>query len=414
MSGVFLLLNDSDPLISYDGPWNAELSSRGNSHHLDVGEDGSISIAFSGTWIAFAGSAPDAPFKVSIDSEMPEDAPNPDENQYERWYQSPSLADGPHTVNLSGLASGTNLTYVLIEAGPSTPLVNASIVVDDSSTREIHYSPGWEQKNNQSLDDVLYPPFGGGTTEGATKDVSFTFEFAGTAMYVYGIHESVEGTVSVIFNVDGSPTSFVAPEEEATANYLFFKKDELGPGVHTLMCNVTNVTGNQSFVLDYIVYTPSFESLSEQPYLYPQPQASASPPNPGHHSKHKTSGSGVPAGAIAGVVAGIVVFLAIVVALTVIWWRGRKQRGVALSRSSSFGDATVASGGLSPPEPSIYDTEVRTPLVPNRFDPNLLVSSNVRSEKYASSRRQLSFSSRFRDFGGWGYSKRTSSHPEKF
>ncbi len=133
----------------------------------------------SGTWIAFAGSAPDAPFKVSIDGDLPEDAPNPDENQYERWYQSPSLADGPHTVNLSGLASGTNLTYVLIEAGPSTPLANSSIVVDDSSSREIHYSPGWEQRNNQSLDDVLYPPFGGGTTEGATKNDSFSFEFSG-------------------------------------------------------------------------------------------------------------------------------------------------------------------------------------------------------------------------------------------
>ncbi len=132
----------------------------------------------SGTWIAFAGSAPDAPFKVSIDGDLPEDAPNPDENQYERWYQSPSLADGPHTVNLSGLVSGTNLTYVLIEAGPSTPLANSSIVVDDPS-REIHYSPGWEQRNNQSLDDVLYPPFGGGTTEGATKNDSFSFEFAG-------------------------------------------------------------------------------------------------------------------------------------------------------------------------------------------------------------------------------------------
>lgn len=415
MSSVFLRLNDSDPLISYDGPWNAELSNYGNSHCLDAGEDGSISIAFSGTWIAFAGSAPDVPFKVSIDGEMPEDAPNPDGNQYGRWYQSPSLADGPHTVNLSGLANGTQLNYVLIEAGPSTPLANSSIVIDDSSSGEIQYSPGWEPRNNQSLDDGLYLPFGGGTTVSTTEGETFSFEFAGTAVYVYGIHESVEGTVAVTFSVDGSTSSFVAPKEEDTANYLYFTKDGLGPGAHTLVCNVTNVTGNQSFVLDYIVYNPSFESLSDKPYLYPQPQASASPPSsPSHHSKHKTSGSGIPAGAIAGVVAGVIVFFVVVVTLSVIWWRGRKQRGVTLSRSSSFGDATVASGGLSPPEPSIYDTEVRTPLVPNRFDPNLFVSNNGRSEKYASSRRQLSFSSRFRDFGGWGYSKRTSSYPEKF
>ncbi|KAK0214903.1 hypothetical protein IW262DRAFT_250628 [Armillaria fumosa] len=409
MSGVYLLLNDSDPLISYGGPWITELSNHGNSHCLETDEDGSISIAFNGTSIAFAGSAPDAPFRVSIDGE--DSAPNPDESCCGRWYQSPGLADGLHVVNMSGLASGTELNYVLIEAGPSTPLANSSIVVDDSSTKDIRYSPGW---NNQSLDGVLYSPLNGSTTASTTKGDMFSFEFAGTAVHVYGIHESVEGITAVTFTIDNSTASFVAPEELEgdTPNYLYFTKDGLEPGAHTLVCRVTNVTGNQSFVLDYIVYTPSFESLSDKPDFYSEPQASASPTSSNHHSKHKNSGSGIPAGAIGGLVAGVVVFSVVVVTLTVIWWRGRKQRRVTLSRSSSFGDATVASGSLSPPESSIDDTEIRTPLVPNRFDPNLFVSNNVRSEKHASSRRQLSFSSRFGV--GWGYSRRTSSYPEKF
>ncbi|KAK0188543.1 hypothetical protein F5146DRAFT_1122714 [Armillaria mellea] len=418
MSGVYLLLNDSDPLISYGGQWNVEPSSYGNSHCLEAGEDGRISVIFNGTLIAFAGSAPDAPFQVSIDGKMPEDPPNPDENYYGRWYQSPELADGHHTVELSGLASGTQLDYVLVEAGPSTPLADSSIIVDDSNSTEIWYSPGspgWETISNHSVDDVLYSPFGGSMTASTAEGNMFAFKFAGTAVYVYGIHKFIQvGTVAVTFSVDGSTPSFVAPQEdfEDPPHYLYFTKDRLGPGAHTLVCNVTNVTGDQSFVLDYIVYTPSFESLSDKPAFYPKPQASASPPSPNHHPNHRNSGSGIPAGAIAGLVAGLVVFSAIVVTLTVIWWRGKKQRRVTLSRSSSFGDATVASGGLSPPESSIYDTEVRTPLVPNRFDPNLFVSNSVRSEKHASSRRQLSLSSRFGI--GWGYSKRTSSYPEKF
>lgn len=408
MSGVYLLLNDSDPLILYDGAWIVESSNHGNSHCLEGDEDGRISVAFNGTSIAFAGSAPNAPFQVSINGEI-QDAPNPDENHYGRWYQSPELKDGLHVVNLSGLARGTELNYVLIEAGLSTSLANSSIAVDDSSTKDIWYSPGW---NDESPDNLSYSPFNGSTTASMTEADMFSFKFAGTAVHVYGIHESGEGTAAVTFTIDDSTSSFVASEEGDTTNYLYFTKDGLDPGPHTLVCNVTKVTGDRSFVLDYIVYTPSFDSISDQPDLHPEPQASTFPTGSSRHSKPKHPNSGIPAGAIAGLVAGVVIFSVIVVTLIAIWSRGRKQRGVALSRSSSFGDATVASGGLSPPESSIDSTEVRTPLVPNRFDPNLFVSNNVRSEKHPSSSRQLSFSSRFGI--GWGYSKRTSSYPEKF
>ncbi|KAK0202459.1 hypothetical protein DFS33DRAFT_1230918, partial [Desarmillaria ectypa] len=231
---------------------------------------------YSGTSIAFAGNTPDVPnakqFKVSIDDEMPEDASYLDENHYERWYQSPLLPDGIHTINLSGLVKGTDLDYVLIEAGPSTPLANSTILVDDNST-EIRYSAGWN-RNNNSLDDangVLYSFFGGATMESATENVSFSFEFAGTAVYVYGIHKAVEGTGAVRFSVDDSAPLFALLDppmkKEDTVNHLFFKNDELEPGNHTLMCNVTQVTGDQFFALDYIIYTPSFESLSDDPYF---------------------------------------------------------------------------------------------------------------------------------------------------
>ncbi|KAK0466845.1 uncharacterized protein EV420DRAFT_651487 [Desarmillaria tabescens] len=422
MSDVFLLLDDSDPLISYDGPWSLEDSDHGDYHCLDGGEDGgSVSVTFNGTSIAFTGNTPDVPdvlqpFRVSIDGETSKEAQYPDWNHYEQWYQSPPLADGPHNISLSGLVKGTTVDYVLVEAGYSTSLANSSLVVDDSS-REIRYSAGWEPKNNQSLpgdpaDGVsLYSPLGGGTTESLAGDDSFSFEFAGTAVYVYGVRE---GADAVTCSVDNSPPSFVSlsppsQDDENIVNVLFFQSHELGPGNHTLMCNVTD---DKSFVLDYIVYTPSFDSLSDKPYLFPQPQASVSPPSPS--TRGSASSSAVPSGAIAGAVAGAIVLLAVFATLVVIWCRGRKRK-VALSRSSSFGDATVASGALSPPESYTEAIEVRTPLVPNRFDPNLFVSNNARSEKYASSSRQLSLSSRFRDFGiGWGYSKRTSRYPEKF
>ncbi|KAG7445111.1 uncharacterized protein BT62DRAFT_995076 [Guyanagaster necrorhizus] len=423
MSGVYLLLDDSNPLISYNGPWNIGVSSYGDSHCLGVGSDGSLSVTFSGTSIAFAGSTPgvlDAmPFQVNIDNGYVEDTSYLDENHYERWYQSPTLGDGIHTINLTGLVNGTDLDYVLVEAGPSTSLANSSIIIDDSSA-EIRYSAGWD-RNTDSLgyvDGVFFSPFGGGTTESTTQNNSFSFQFAGTAVYVYGVHKAVEGAVAAQFSVDDSPVSFVSldpmvREDEDMVNYLFFENTRLEPGNHTLMCNVTEITGNQSFVLDYIVYAPSFVSISDKPNFFPQPGANAS--NPSSHSRHSASNLAISAGAIAGVVAGVTVFCFVVLALSVIWCRGGKRRIVMLSRSSSFGDATVASGGLFPPEPSMYSSDtqvVRTPLVPNRFDPNLFVSNEVWPPKYPSSR--LSLSSRFRDFGiGWGYSKRTRSYPEK-
>jgi hypothetical protein len=49
-------------------------------------------------------------------------------------------------------------------------------------------------------------------------------------------------------------------------NYLYYSFDYLPVGNHTLIVNIT-AAENQSFVLDYITYGPSFETLSSMPLL---------------------------------------------------------------------------------------------------------------------------------------------------
>jgi len=50
------------------------------------------------------------------------------------------------------------------------------------------------------------------------------------------------------------------------ANYVLFSSDTLAAGNHTLVINITRCV-NQTFILDYITYTPSFSTFATMPNL---------------------------------------------------------------------------------------------------------------------------------------------------
>ena len=51
---------------------------------------------------------------------------------------------------------------------------------------------------------------------------------------------------------------------EEESNYILFSLNPLAAGDHTLVINITQCV-NQTFMLDYITYTPSFETLASIP-----------------------------------------------------------------------------------------------------------------------------------------------------
>ena len=99
----------------------------------------------------------------------------------------------------------------------------------------------------------------------------------GTSVFVYGIFSWAQiGNLSATYTLDGTATSktYLVTESspqfrkkfEEESNYILFSSDPLAAGDHTLVINITQCI-NQTFILDYITYIPSFLTLASMPNL---------------------------------------------------------------------------------------------------------------------------------------------------
>ena len=77
-----------------------------------------------------------------------------------------------------------------------------------------------------------------------------------------------------MYTLDGKATSQTyvvtadSPQqtEGDATNFVFYSVNNLAAGAHTLSINITDVV-NQTYRLDYLVYSPSFSSLASMPDL---------------------------------------------------------------------------------------------------------------------------------------------------
>jgi len=145
----------------------------------------------------------------------------------------------------------------------------------------------------------------------------------GTSVSVYGIFSWAQiGSMAATYTLDGTSTpqtysvttrspQFVANDGEAS-NYILFSSDTLAAGDHTLVINITQCV-NQTFILDYITYTPSFSTLASMPNLTLLPSSSAIPSeSPSALINGSQVETKVPIGAsVGGVLGGILFFILI-------------------------------------------------------------------------------------------------------
>jgi hypothetical protein len=108
----------------------------------------------------------------------------------------------------------------------------------------------------------------------------------GTGVSVGGIFTwNIIGTLSVRYTLDGvsstqdytvtSSTQQYAAGEKQQSNFIWFQKNSLSSGQHTLEMQVINAV-NQVFELDYITYIPSFNTVTSQPLpFFPTPNPSS-------------------------------------------------------------------------------------------------------------------------------------------
>lgn len=177
-------------------------------------------------------------------------------------------------------------------------------------------------------------------------------------MQLFGIFQpSVAGSISLSYSVDNG----TALQKEYTGsgstggdlfNYLLVDTGTLAAGNHTVTVNLTGVSLGQTLIVDYILYTPSFKTLSTMPDLTaaipPKPSQSLSQsvsPSETASTSDSTSSiaaspisasvsSKTPPGAIAGAVAGGVILVAILAFLS-FWLRSRRRHARRMNSESN-------------------------------------------------------------------------------
>ncbi|KAJ3886874.1 hypothetical protein GG344DRAFT_81284 [Lentinula edodes] len=314
LSDVWLLLDDPQMTFSAGsqkvlpantGAWIGNTSST-------IGGD--ISIVFQGTSISFTGdtSLSTTWFLAGIDLNSPYNVsfPGAGTQIYTQWYQTPMLPDGLHFVNLSSIF--VNVDYAIITAGATTQLNGSTIVVDDRSS-EITYTG---MVTGSALDSPV------------SRNVSSNIN-------VYGVFEwTATGNVDVDFVLDGETTSsslfvplntvVVHPE---ILNYQLFSSEDLLAGNHTLIMNITQANGNQSFILDYLTYQPSFSFLAGKPNFTASASSASDSPLLSASNTGMTGAmihNGMNIGAIVGGVLGGLI--SIFISLLFFLWRWRRHR----------------------------------------------------------------------------------------
>ncbi|KAJ3834505.1 hypothetical protein F5878DRAFT_630314 [Lentinula raphanica] len=354
---VWLLLDDTQiasSFINSNAIWTKAVDSTGrwlsNSSTYVGSPGGQVVVTFQGTSIAFTGSTPSSTnsptwFLASVDSNAQVNCTFPDAGPtqyYTQWYESPLLSDGLHTVNLSSLV--VDLDYAIVTVGQTTPLGDTTTIIVDDPNTEINYQgDGWSTSDVSLIVNGGWangPPLGNSTHRTNSVGDSFQFQFSGSSISVFGVFEGTgTGSITLDFTLDNKTTTSVlsippgsSPSHPETPNQRFFASN-VTTGNHTLLVNVTGAVGNQTFVFDYLTYTPSFQTLASKPnFTDTDGTASSALPTPsptavsteGNDSSHHSD-----TGAIVGGVVGGILGLVLLVVLAVLLMRRRRSLKLA-------------------------------------------------------------------------------------
>ena len=153
---------------------------------------------------------------------------------------------------------------------------------------------------------------------------------------------TLDGTsIPQTYSVTTHSPQFIAADGEA-ANFVFFSSDTLAAGNHILVINITQCI-NQTFILDYITYAPSFSTLASMPNLTTfssgsSSATSGSPSSPSFSNGSQVETKKVPIGAIVGgALRGILILLLIGFLLGYL----RRRRSIDMVRPEPLGTQNI-------------------------------------------------------------------------
>ncbi|TFK18046.1 hypothetical protein FA15DRAFT_731596 [Coprinopsis marcescibilis] len=267
-----------------------------------------------------------------------------------QFFVSPPLSEGRHNLTFEVTEEAQIylvLDYAVVRGGQRGQYDNdASVVVDDDSPKEIFYWGQWTSRTFglETLNQAMYLPHQNNTRRTATIGTGFKFKFSGTSIQVYGVKDLARpGAYNITWTLNEGESKEimyrVSAQEVFDHTSLEFPEYPHWPVVdflslesaeHTLTANLTYIEGEtQGFILDYLVYQPTFSNLAGKPrYNVSEldPFIKADPPiDPTELAKAKGSG-GVNIPVVVGsVVGGVVFVLAVALVAYMLVLRRRRQ-----------------------------------------------------------------------------------------
>lgn len=139
--------------------------------------------SFQGSSFGLYGNDFNDNFRVSIDNGASFAASTErsfDKQTHQRWYQSPNLAQGSHSVTISGI-HGIAFDYLLITPGSNTPLRNKKLMIDDAYSAIQYSGSGWKVSGDLFAEDdkVQMVPFQNAVHRTSNVGDSLTFTYTG-------------------------------------------------------------------------------------------------------------------------------------------------------------------------------------------------------------------------------------------
>ncbi|KAJ7572272.1 hypothetical protein C8J56DRAFT_756121, partial [Mycena floridula] len=201
---------------------------------------------------------------------------------YGQFYQSPILEDTAeiHTINATvvGPVDAIALDYIAVSPGNETPLLGRTLMVDDMYGGFI-FGSGWVTEepvlNLFTNSEFLAFPFQNTTHRASTPSSMFSFSYTGSSLSLYGVFDwdqkgnyeltsiiDDELPLSSTFDARNDPNPLAMRQQP---NFVLFSRD-LEAGNHTATFTLSKCS-NQTLIIDYIIYKPSFSSLSTMPNL---------------------------------------------------------------------------------------------------------------------------------------------------
>ncbi|KAJ7351301.1 hypothetical protein DFH08DRAFT_806028 [Mycena albidolilacea] len=324
---------------------------------------------------------------------------------YFPWYQSPSLSDVEslqlHDISITILGEYLTIDYLAIAPRMETTLLGKTLMVDDRYTG-LRFLGSWETGHSTfrnpggpsgSPDTISYS-FQNTTHITSTSGSILQFTYTGTEMTLYGVFlwdklGSFE-LVTKIDNQEPTTTSFSTFSNGTSdngitqqPNFILYASPKFPAGNHNVTFTLSKCK-NQTLIIDYILYTPSFNSLATMPDLTGPGSQTLSPGLPlptstsTTHDSHRKPKSHIAALA-AGIVAGLIC-IALVVAL--VMWHGRRHaRNLhypaqsALSEQDAMEIVPFTTRRSNPAQMTLkHQTTVLTPN-------NHTLNSNYRAQK---------------------------------